>query len=88
MLGKPLYLIPTEKLITMNNLTQTQQNAKQAYLDRQQDEMLVIYQNADNAERSAIIRQIDSFLPVLTKGEKIFWRKFRQKLERLDEQSA
>ncbi len=28
----------------MNNLTQTQQSAKQAYLDRQQAEMLTIYQ--------------------------------------------
>ena len=69
----------------MNNLTQAQQDAKQAYLDRQQDEMLVIYQNADKAERSAIIRQIDSFLSVITKGEKIFWLKFRRKLETIDE---
>ncbi len=68
----------------MNNLTQAQQDAKQTYLDRQQAQMLAIYQNADNAERSAIIRQIDSFLLVITKGEKIFWRKFRQKLERLN----
>ena len=69
----------------MNNLTQAQQDTKQTYLDRQQAQMLAIYQNADNAERSAVIRQIDSFLPVITKGEKIFWRKFRQKLERLNE---
>ncbi len=69
----------------MNNLTQAQQDAKQTYLNRQQAQMLAIYQNADNAERSAIIRQIDSFLPVITKDEKNFWRKFRQKLERLNE---
>jgi len=72
----------------MNNLTQAQQDAKQTYLDRQQAQMLAIYQNADNAERSAIIRQIDSFLPVITKGEKIFWRKFRRKLETLNEKSV
>ena len=69
----------------MNNLTQAQQDAKQTYLDRQQAQMLAIYQNADNAERSAIIRQIDSFLPIITKAEKIFWLKFRGKLERLNE---
>ena len=71
----------------MNNLTQVQQDAKQTYLNQKAEQMLAIYQNADNAERSAIIRQIDSFLPVITKGEKIFWRKFRQKLERLNEKS-
>ncbi len=31
----------------MNNLTQTQKDAKQAHLDWQQAEMLTIYQNAD-----------------------------------------
>ena len=30
----------------MNNLTQTQQDAKQTYLDKQQAEMLITYQNA------------------------------------------
>jgi len=70
----------------MNNLTQTQQDAKQAYLDRQQAEMLAIYQNADQAERKAIIKQIDSFLEIVPKDSKTFWLKFRRKLERLNEQ--
>ena len=72
----------------MNNLTQTQQDAKQAYLTRQQDEMLAIYQNADTNERKAIIKQIDSFLSVVSPDAKIFWLKFRRKLETLNEQSS
>ncbi len=69
------------------NLTQTQQDAKQAYLTRQQDEMLAIYQKASNSERSAIIKQIDSFLSVISKDEKHFWLNFRRKLEVLNEKS-
>ena len=69
----------------MKNLTQTQADAKSAYLNRQQEIMLAHYQNADNTERTAIIRQIDSFLPVTSKDAKIFWLQFRQKLERLTE---
>ncbi len=70
----------------MNNLTQNQKDAKQAYLDNQQAQMLLTYQNADTNERKAIIRQIDSFLPVTSsKDEQNFWLKFRQKLERLNE---
>ncbi len=68
----------------MNNLTQTQQDAKQAYLDRQQAEMLMTYQNADQSERNAVIGQIDSFLEVVPKDAKIFWLKFRCKLELLN----
>ena len=68
----------------MNNLTQTQQDAKQAYLDRQQAEMLLTYQNADTTERNAVISQIDSFLEIVPKDAKIFWLKFRFKLERLE----
>ena len=70
----------------MNNLTQTQRDVKQAYLDKQPEQMLVTYQNANKNERTAIIEQIDSFLPVTrSKDEKIFWLKFRQNLERLNE---
>ncbi len=69
----------------MNNLTQTQQQAKQAYLNRQQDEMLALYKQADKTERNAIIRQIDSFLSVLPQDSKAFWLKFRRKLEILTE---
>ena len=72
----------------MNNLTQKQRDAKQAYLDKQLEQMLKRYQDADKNERAAVIRQIDSFLPVTTiKSEKNFWLKFRQKLERLNEKT-
>jgi len=70
------------------NLTQTQQDAKQSYLTRQQDEMLAIYQKASTSERSSIIKQIDSFLSVISKDEKLFWLKFRRKLEILNENSV
>ena len=69
----------------MNNLTQAQQDAKQAYLNQKAEQMLAIYQTADNNEHSAIVRQIDSFLEVVPKDAKIFWLKFRHKLEKLDE---
>jgi hypothetical protein len=73
--------------LPMNNLTQNQIDAKEAYLSQQQEQMLELYKNADATERKAIIKQIDSFLPIVTKYEKIFWLKFRQKLERLNESS-
>ena len=69
----------------MNNLTQTQIDAKQAYLTRQSETMLAIYQTADKSERNAVIKQIDSFLSVVPKDAKIFWLRFRQKLEKLNE---
>lgn len=67
------------------NLTQTQAEAKQAFLNRQQDEMLAIYQNADTSERKAIIKHIDSFLEVVPNDAKTFWLDFRCKLEILNE---
>ncbi len=72
----------------MNNLTQTQIDAKQAYLNRQAEQMFGIYQRAENNERSAIIKQIDSFLEIVPKDAKIFWLKFRRELEKLGEQSV
>ncbi len=69
----------------MNNLTQTQQQAKQAFLNREQDEMLAIYQNAEQNEGNAIIEQVDSFLSVVPQDAKAFWLKFRRKLEMLNE---
>ncbi len=69
----------------MNNLTQTQQDAKQAHLDRQQAEMLITYQNASQSERNAVIRHIDSFLKIVPPDAKIFWLRFRRKLEKLNE---
>ena len=49
--------------------------------------MLSIYKNADNYERKATIKHIDSFLPITTKDAKIFWQKFRRELEKLNENS-
>ena len=72
----------------MNNLTRTQQDAKAAYLNRQSEQMLALYENADTTEREAIIKNIDSFLEVVPKDAKIFWLKFRRKLETLNEQSS
>lgn len=69
----------------MNNLTQTQQDAKAAYLNKQSEQMLALYAKADTDERNAIIKQIDSFLSVVSKDGKIFWLKFRRKLEILNE---
>lgn len=69
----------------MNNLTQTQQEAKTAYLNNQQDKMLAIYKDASVTEKKAIIKQIDSFLPVTSEAEKVFWLKFRRKLEMMIE---
>jgi hypothetical protein len=68
----------------MNNLTQTQQDAKQAFLTRQAEQMLALYQNAHTSERNAIIRQIDSFLSVISQEQKAFWLEFWQKLENLN----
>jgi hypothetical protein len=72
----------------MNNLTQNQKDAKQAYLDNQQAQMIARYENADQNERRAVIKQIDSFLTVTNDDEKSFWLNFRQKLETLNEQIA
>lgn len=69
------------------NLTQTQQDAKQAYLNYQSEQMLALYQNADKTKRNAIIKQIDSFLLVISEDEKLFWLKFRRKLEVLNEKA-
>ncbi|MEP6901921.1 MAG: hypothetical protein ABJA66_09230 [Actinomycetota bacterium] len=71
-----------------NRFSAGNKDAKQAYLDNQQAQMNAQYQKADITERSAIIGQIDSFLPVTNGDEKSFWLKFRQKLERLNEKSA
>lgn len=67
------------------NLTQTQQEAKNAYLNNQQEKMLALYKDASIAEKKAIIKNIDSFLPFTSDSEKVFWLKFRRKLEILIE---
>lgn len=72
----------------MNNLTQTQKDAKEAYLNKQQEQMLALYENADANERKAIIRQIDGLLSAVTEDQRIFWLKFRCKLENLNEKAG
>lgn len=69
------------------NLTQKQLDAKEAYLNNQQERMLALYEKADTTERNAIIRQIDSFLSTCNPNGKNFWLKFRRKLEILNEKS-
>ena len=68
----------------MNNLTQKQQDAKKAFLDKQQAEMLARYENANADERKAVIRHIDSFLEVTPDESKNFWLEFREKLRGLN----
>ncbi len=68
----------------MNNLTQTQQDAKQVYLNRQSEKMLAIYRNTNQNERNAIIKQINSFLEIVPPDAKIFWLEFRHKLKLLN----
>ena len=70
----------------MNNLTQTQIDAKQAYLNNQREQMLNQYKNADTNERGAIIKHIDSFLSVIPNDARTFWLKVRENFERLNKQ--
>ena len=73
----------------MNNLAQKQRSAKKAHLDNQTAQTIAQYEKADTGERTAIIAHINSFLTLArSKDERIFWLKFRQKLERLNEQSV
>jgi hypothetical protein len=67
----------------MNNLTQREAN--QAYLDKQQEQMLSHYEKATSDERNAIIKHVDSFLSTCNQDQKTFWLKFRRKLEKLSE---
>jgi len=71
----------------MNNLTQTNADAKEALLNEQQERMINLYQNADAAERRAVVKHVDSFFENGTKDEKIFWLKFRLKLEAQNEKT-
>ncbi len=71
--------------IDVNNLTQKQQVAKKAFLNKQQDEMLARYKNVDADERKAVIRQINSFSEITPKASKNFWLEFCQKLKNLNE---
>ena len=71
----------------MNNLAQTKQDAKTAYLNKQAEQMLETYKQANESERIAVIKQIGSFLEIVPEDAKRFWLKFRYKLERLNEQT-
>ena len=70
------------------NLTQTQLDAKQSFLDNQQAEMLAQYEKVSPNEREAIINQINAFLPVVSEDGKKFWTKFQSKLEKLNERKT
>lgn len=70
----------------MNNLTHTQHDAKEAYLNQQSEQMLKMYNVADSAERQAVANHIYAFLPIVSEAEKIFWLKFLNKLETINEQ--
>ena len=66
----------------MNNLAQSKQDAKQAFLDNQRAQMLEHCKTVSATERAAIIRQINSFLPVTSSiSERTFWKEFKDKLE-------
>jgi hypothetical protein len=67
----------------MNNLTQIQHAALDGILDSQRRRVVDRYRNSDREEQLAVIRQIDSLLPVLNGEQKIFWLKLRENLERL-----
>lgn len=75
------------QLESIMNLTQSQKEAKNAYLNNQMEQMLSLYEKATRDERNAIMRHIDSFLSTCNQSEKSFWLKFRSKLERLNEKS-
>lgn len=69
----------------MNNLTQTQKDAKAGLLDSKRRRVLDRYRNASHNERLAVIKSIDSFLPTLAGDGKFFWLRLRENLERLSE---
>lgn len=71
----------------MTNLSQTQADAKEVSLNKQQEQMIVLYQNANDAEKAAIIKHIDSFFENGSQAEKVFWLKFRVGLEAQNEKS-
>ncbi len=69
----------------MNNLTQTQTDAKQAHLNQQTEQMLKMYNVAHSNERKAVASHINGFLSIVSEAEKIFWLKFLNKLEQIDD---
>lgn len=61
-------------------MTNAQIEAKNSYLENQQNEMLERYEQVDDAEKKAIINQVNSLMPVLQGKQKEFWLNFRNKL--------
>lgn len=61
-------------------MTNTQIEAKNAYLENQKNEMLQRFEQVDDAERKAIINQVNSLMPVLHGKQKEFWLDFRNQL--------
>lgn len=74
--------------IGMDDSKQTEQVAPNDFLNFKQTEMLSLYKKADTEERTAILKQIDGFLPVINQEQKIFWLQFRRKLEKLNERQT
>jgi hypothetical protein len=72
----------------MNNLSQEQLDAKQAFLNRQLERTLAQYEKASQNERKAIVSHIDSFLPAQSNESRIFWLKLRYKLETLNDENT
>ena len=70
----------------MNNLTQTQKDAKEAYLNQCQERLLKMYNIACKNERQAVVRHINAFLPIVSEDEKIFWLKFISQMEKIENQ--
>lgn len=70
----------------MNNLTQTQTEAKNAFLTQQSEQMLKVYNIADTDERKAVASHINAFLPVVPEEAKTFWLNFLNQLEKIDAQ--
>lgn len=67
------------------NLTQKISVAKQDYLNQQTAEIAERYKSATVDERAAVLKQIDSLLPVLEGEQKVFWMKLRARLVAIDE---
>ncbi len=61
-------------------MTTEQIEAKRAFLENQQAAMLKQYKHCPDAERKAVINQVNSLMPVLKGEQKQFWLSFRNKL--------
>lgn len=69
------------------NLTQTQKDAKEAYLNQCKEQMLKMYNIACQNERQAVAEHINAFLPIVSEDEKFFWLNFISQMEKIENQS-